>query len=45
MEEEFGDVMVVMFQFALYYGIDMDKVKKSMEYKINRQIRRMEKGE
>ena len=45
MEEEFGDVMVVMFQFALYHGIDMDKVKESMKYKINRQIRRMEKGE
>lgn len=42
MEEEFGDVMVMMEQYALYYGLDKNKIKESMKYKVNRQLRRIE---
>lgn len=42
MEEEFADVMVMMEQYALYYGLDKDKIKEIMQYKVNRQLRRIE---
>ena len=42
MEEEFGDVMVMMEQYALYYGLDKDKIKEIMQYKVDRQIWRIE---
>jgi len=42
MEEEFGDVMVMMEQYALYYGLDKDKIKEIMQYKADRQIGRIE---
>lgn len=42
MEEEYADVMVMMEQYALYYGLDKDKIKGIMQYKVDRQIGRIE---
>ena len=38
MEEECSDVMVMVSEYVLYYGLDRDKIKEIMEYKIDRQI-------
>lgn len=39
--EEYSDINVVLEQFAVYLGIDKNKSKEKMEYKTNRQLRRM----
>jgi NTP pyrophosphatase (non-canonical NTP hydrolase) len=44
-EEEFADVMVLLSQIKHYYNLDSNKLKKIMDYKINRQLERMKKGE
>lgn len=41
--EEIADVLVMVYQFLEYYGIDQVEVCKTMDYKINRQIERIEK--
>ena len=40
--EEIADVMVMLKQFQLYYGIDSEEIKSTMIFKINRQLERME---
>ena len=40
--EELADVMVMLEQFRLHYGIDKETIQDLMEYKINRQIERIE---
>jgi len=40
--EEIADVMVMLEQFRLHYGIDKETIQDLMEYKINRQIERIE---
>ena len=42
-EEEIADVLVMLKQFQLYYGIDSEQIKKIMNEKIDRQLDRMEK--
>ena len=41
--EEIADVMVMLKQFQLYYCIKDEEIKDIMEFKINRQIARIEK--
>lgn len=43
--EEFADIMVMLEQFKAYYELDNKEIMDIMEYKINRQIDRIEKGE
>ncbi len=43
--EEIADVMVMLEQFIEYYNIDRFDIAKTMEYKANRQLERIEKGE
>ena len=43
--EEFADIMVMLEQFKAYYDLDNKEIMDIMEYKINRQIDRIEKGE
>ena len=40
--EEIADCYVMLEQFRLHYNISEDSIKKIMEYKINRQIDRIE---
>lgn len=40
--EEIADCYVMLEQFRLYYDIKIENVKNIMEYKINRQMKRME---
>lgn len=40
--EEIADCYVMLEQFRLYYGIPKENIKEVMEYKINRQIDRIE---
>ena len=40
--EEIADCYVMIEQFRLYYGITTEKLKKIMQYKIDRQIKRIE---
>ena len=40
--EEIADVLVMLGQFMQYYNIDKDKIETIMEYKIERQLRRIE---
>lgn len=40
--EEIADVMVMLEQFRLYYGIDKELIKDLMEYKASRQIERID---
>ena len=40
--EEIADVMVMLKQFQLYYGIEDSEIKKIMEFKIDRQLKRIE---
>ena len=42
MEEECSDVMVMVAEYVLYYGLDKDKIKEIMQYKVDRQLRRIE---
>ena len=39
--EEIADVLVMVYQFLEYYGIDQVEVCKTMDYKIDRQIERI----
>lgn len=41
--EEMTDVMVMLEQFRLYYGIEKEDIEKIMKQKIDRQLRRIEK--
>ena len=40
-EEEFADVMVLLSQIKYYYELDSERIKKTMEEKIARQLERM----
>ena len=42
-KEEIADVMVMLKQFQLFYGISSQEIKDTMRDKINRQIERIEK--
>lgn len=39
--EEIADVLVMLEQFRIYYGIDLAEVKRIGKYKINRQMERL----
>lgn len=41
--EELGDVMVMLLQIQLNYKITDEELAKNMEYKINRQLERINK--
>lgn len=45
LDKEFADVMVMLEQFKAYYELDNKEIMDIMEYKINRQIDRIEKGD
>ena len=40
--EEIADVLVLLFQFNEYYGLDIDDISKIMDNKIKRTIRKYE---
>ena len=40
--EEIADVMVMLKQFQMYYGINRDEIRDIMKYKIERQLERIE---
>ena len=40
--EEIADVMVMLEQFRLYYDIPVGQIKEVMEYKVKRQLERIE---
>ena len=40
--EEIADCYVMLEQFKLYYGISDEEIKNLMDYKIDRQIKRIE---
>ena len=40
--EEIADVMVMLKQFQLYYDISTEEIEKIMQYKVDRQIKRIE---
>ena len=43
-KEELGDIIVILTQFANYYGIEFDEdLLKMMNAKVERQLKRMEK--
>ena len=42
--EEMADIMVMLKQFQCYYSIKDEEINKIMEYKINRQIDRINKS-
>ena len=42
--EELADVSVMLEQFKLYYNIKNEDIEKIMDYKIDRQIKRIEMG-
>ena len=44
-EEEIADVLVMLMQFKEYYYIEENKIINIMKEKIERQLRRIEKGE
>lgn len=39
--EEIADVLVLLFQFNEYYGLDIDDISKMMDNKIKRQLERI----
>ena len=39
--EEIADVLVLLFQFNEYYGLDIDDISKVMDNKIKRQLERI----
>jgi len=41
--EEIADVMVMLKQFQYYFNIEDEQIEKVMDYKINRQLDRIEK--
>ena len=41
--EEIADVMVMLKQFQYFYGITDGKIEKVMEFKVDRQLERIEK--
>lgn len=43
-EEECADVLVVLLQIFLAFNVDMDKVVKTVEHKVDRTIKRIEEG-
>lgn len=40
--EEIADVMVMLKQFQYYFNIEDEQIEKVMDYKINRQLDRIE---
>lgn len=40
--KEMGDVMVLLKQFQLYYGIENKQIEETMKFKIDRQLERIE---
>lgn len=40
--EEIADILVILQQFKEKYNIDLAEINKAMQYKVDRQIRRME---
>lgn len=42
--EEIADVLVMLEQFKLYYNINNEDIEKIMDYKIDRQIKRIEES-
>ena len=42
--EEIADCMVMLNQFKEYYNITDKQINKQIEYKVNRQIERIEKN-
>ena len=40
--EEIADIQVMLKQFQYYYGIEDKQIEEIMEYKINRQLERIE---
>lgn len=43
--EELADVMVILEQFKRYYNIPDDKIEKIKEFKVKRQIERIDNNE
>lgn len=41
--EEIADILVILQQFKEKYNIDLAEINKVMRYKVDRQIRRIEK--
>ena len=41
--EEIADIMVMLKQFQYYYTISDEEIEKTMQYKIKRQLERIEK--
>ena len=41
-QEEFTDLMVMLEQFKAYYNLSNEDIMKTMEYKIERQLKRIE---
>lgn len=42
---EIADVLVLLTQFILYYDLNLDEIFNIYQFKINRQIKRIEKKE
>lgn len=42
--QEIADVLVMLEQFKLHYNIKNEDIEKIMDYKIDRQIKRIEMG-
>lgn len=40
--EEIADVLYMLKQFQYYYGFNDEKIESLMEYKVNRQLKRIE---
>ena len=43
--EEIADVMVMLKQFQLYYGIEDIEIQRVMEFKVDRQLKRIAESE
>jgi uncharacterized protein YabN with tetrapyrrole methylase and pyrophosphatase domain len=41
-EEEISDIMVMLKQFQYYYGISDEEIENIMNYKVDRQLKRIE---
>lgn len=41
-QEEIGDVEIMLSQLKLFKGIDIEKINEYKEFKLNRQIKRIE---
>lgn len=42
-QEEFADLMVMLEQFQVYYDLSNEDIMETMNYKIERQLKRIEK--